>query len=249
MPLLIGQPKSAQSVYLWTKNAQFCLLCDDKTDAPFPLCHACELDLPWLGTQCQCCALPLPVDGVCPQCQQKPPAFERVIAPWRYDFPVDSLISRFKHQANWPFGRLLGERLAEHLRQQFAGGLAKPDVLLPVPLGRARLRERGFNQAELLARWLADALQIKSLPQALQRRRDTPSQQGLDAATRKRNLRGAFAFATGFEPRNLHIALVDDVLTTGATAEALAQLLQQNGAKRVDVYCLVRTPKVGGRMP
>jgi len=249
MPPLIGQPKSTQSVYLWTKNIQFCLLCDEKSDASFPLCHACELDLPWLRTQCQCCALPLPVDGICAQCQQKSPAFERVIAPWRYDFPLDSLISRFKHQANGPFGHLLGERLGEHLRQQFASGLRKPAFLLPVPLAKGRLRERGFNQAVLLSHWLEAALPIKSLPQALQRLRDTPSQQGLDAATRRRNLRGAFALCDGFNPRNLHLALVDDVLTTGATAQALAQLLRQNGAKRVDVYCLARTPKAGGRMP
>jgi len=249
MPFFSGQPKSAQSVYLWTKNKQSCLICDESTDAACPLCHACELDLPWLGAQCQRCALPLPVDGICPACQHKLPAFERVIAPWRYDFPLDSLISRFKHQANGAFGRLLGEHLADYLKQQFAAGLRKPDLLLPVPLGKGRLRERGFNQAQLLARWLSDVLQIPSLPKALQRTRDTPAQQGLDAATRKRNLRGAFALATDFLPDGRHIALVDDVLTTGATAQALAQLLCKNGAAHVDIYCLARTPNADGKMP
>jgi len=135
----------SQSVYLWTKNSQSCLICDAKTEAASALCHACELDLPWLGAQCQRCALPLPIDGICPQCQHKLPAFEQVIAPWRYEFPLDSLISRFKHQANWPFGRLLGERFAEYLNQQFATGLPKPELLLAVPLSQHRLRERGFN--------------------------------------------------------------------------------------------------------
>jgi len=248
MPLLTSQPKYAPPVYLWTKNKQTCLLCDATTDGSCPLCHACELDLPWLGTQCQCCALPLPTDGLCPQCQQKPPAFSQVIAPWRYDFPLSSVISRFKHQANWPFGHLLGQRLAEHLRQQFAADLTQPQLLLAVPLSKRRLRERGFNQADLLARWLSAALQIPYLQNALQRLRDTPAQQGLKAAHRRRNLRGAFALAADFSVRGRHLALVDDVLTTGATAAELAQLLRKNGASKVDVYCLARTPKADGRM-
>jgi len=249
MPLFSCQPKDAQTVYQWTKNKQFCLLCDEYTDTPLALCHDCNEDLPWLGTQCQRCALPLPMDGVCPDCQQKPPAFYRVIAPWRYQFPVDSLISRFKHQAHWPFGHLLSERLGQYLHQQFAAGLARPQLLLAVPLSKQRLRERGFNQAALIAGGLAEMLQITYLAGALQRPRDTPPQQGLAAAQRRRNLRGAFALSSGFSPSHRHIALVDDVLTTGATAQALAQLLRKNGAKRVDIYCLARTPKAGSRMP
>jgi len=168
--------------------------------------------------------------------------FARVEAPWRYAFPVDALITRFKHQGAWPLGRLLGELLAEHLRHAHLEGLPRPDLLLPVPLAGPRLRQRGFNQAALLARWLGAALHIPVHDDLLQRPRDTTAQQQLDAAARRRNLRSAFALADPRAVAGRHLALVDDVLTTGATAEALASLLRKAGATRVDVYCLARTP-------
>ena len=165
--------------------------------------------------------------------------------PWRYAFPIDSLITRFKHQAKWPLGRLLGELLSHHLRHAFDDGLSKPALLLPVPLADKRQRQRGFNQAGLLAQWLSHQLQTPLQPHWLLRTIDTPAQQQLDAATRKRNLRKAFALAADSQVKDLHVALVDDVLTTGATAESLARLLKKAGAARVDVYCLARTPKPG----
>jgi len=165
--------------------------------------------------------------------------------PWRFAFPVDALITRFKHQARWPFGRLLGERLGLHLQHAFTDGLPQPDLLVPVPLARRRLRQRGFNQAQMLAQWLGGALKLPVDEHLLERVVDTPPQQQLDAATRRRNLRQAFCLAPGTVIKGRHLALIDDVLTTGATAEALARLLKRAGAVRVDVYCLARTPKPG----
>ncbi|MDR6961132.1 ComF family protein [Pseudomonas brassicacearum] len=238
------QPRYDGPVYIWLKNKQSCLLCGEPTDTPQPICTPCESELPWLADQCGVCALPLPMAGLrCGQCAAQPPAFERVLAPWAYDFPVDSLITRFKHQAKWPFGRLMGELLAQSLQHHFDEGLERPDALVPVPLALRRLRQRGFNQATLLARWLSGPLQIPCEENLLRRIQDTPAQQALDAQARRRNLRQAFALSPGASLRNRHLALVDDVLTTGATAEALARLLLDAGAARVDVYCLARTPK------
>ncbi|MDO7896467.1 ComF family protein [Pseudomonas citrulli] len=238
------QPRYEGPVYIWSKNKQTCLLCGDTTDTPQPICTPCEADLPWLGDQCSVCALPLPMAGLrCGQCAARSPAFERVVAPWAYDFPVDSLITRFKHQAKWPLGRLMGELLAQSLQHQFDEGLERPDALLPVPLAARRLRQRGFNQAALLARWLGQPLGLACEERLVQRIHDTPAQQALDAPARRRNLHQAFALAPGATLRNRHLALVDDVLTTGATAQALARLLLDAGAARVDVYCLARTPK------
>jgi ComF family protein len=168
-----------------------------------------------------------------------------VIAPWRYDFPVDSLISRFKHHEKWPFGRLMAELLGQFLHYRFDEGLPRPDCLLPVPLSRRRLRQRGFNQAGMLAQWLGASLQLVVQPKLLLRTQDTPAQQGLDARARQRNLRQAFALADQAQVAGRHLALVDDVLTTGATAQALARLLINAGARRVDIYCLARTPSPG----
>lgn len=250
------QPENRKPVYIWLKNTQTCLLCDEPSDTPLPLCSDCEAELPWLGTHCAVCALPLPSPGpsspgpsspelICGECLQRPPAFAQVQAPWRYAFPLDALITRFKHQAKWPLGRLLAALLARHLQQAFDEGLAQPDCLLPVPLARRRLRQRGFNQAAMLARWLGQGLHLKVDEQLLQRTQDTPAQQQLTAAARRRNLRQAFALLPGAEVENRHLALVDDVLTTGATAQSLARLLINAGAARVDVYCLARTPKPG----
>lgn len=137
----------------WLLPPPACLLCAARSDQPpRPLCRACAADLPWSRQQCRRCALPLPLDGqVCGECLRRPPAYEQAIAPWRYAFPLDSLINRFKHQAAWPLGRLLGELLAEHLRQRYAEGLPRPARLLPVPLAPRRERRRGFNQAQQLA--------------------------------------------------------------------------------------------------
>ena len=240
------QPGQRRPVYNWLKNKQTCTLCDEPADTAHGLCSSCETELPWLGGHCLICALPLPASGLtCGGCLQRQPSFDRVEAPWRYAFPVDSLISRFKHQAKWPLGRLLGELLSQHLRHAFDEGLARPDLLLPVPLADRRLRRRGFNQAAMLAQWLSQQLQLPLQAQWLRRIADTQAQQQLDAAARRRNLRRAFALSPASRVTGLHLALVDDVLTTGATAENLARLLKRAGAARVDVYCLARTPKPG----
>ncbi|WP_044871190.1 ComF family protein [Pseudomonas sp. LFM046] len=229
----------------WLCHVPTCLLCR-APGGDLSICASCEAELPWLGGHCSICALPLVTHGLpCGDCLKRPPPFQRVEAPWRYAFPVDSLITRFKHQSHWPLGRLLGELLTRHLEHGFSEGLPRPAALLPVPLAAPRLRQRGFNQALMLARWLGDELDIPLRSDWLKRIEDGPPQQGLDAAARRRNLRRAFALAPGVDVRGQHLALVDDVLTTGTTAAALARLLVRAGAERVDVYCLARTPRPG----
>ncbi|WP_028619916.1 ComF family protein [Pseudomonas sp. Ant30-3] len=240
------QPRYEGPVYIWLKNKQHCSLCGEVADDATPICMACETDLPWLGEHCRTCALPLPSAGLtCGQCLKQPPAFEQVAVPWTYSFPLDSLITRFKHSARWPYGRLLGNLLAQFLRHRFGEDMDRPDAMLPVPMAAKRLRKRGFNQAAMLARWLSEGLDISCDDKILLRVQDTSAQQDLNAEARKKNLRNAFALAPDARVAGLHLALVDDVLTTGATAHALARLLMDAGAARVDVYCLARTPKPG----
>lgn len=118
-------------------------------------------------------------------------------------------------------------------------------MLLPVPLANKRLRQRGFNQAAMLARWLSQSLDLPCEERVLRRIKDTDAQQNLDAKARKGNLRNAFSLIPDSDVKGRHLALIDDVLTTGATAQAIARLLMNAGAARVDVYCLARTPKPG----
>ncbi|WP_110971501.1 ComF family protein [Pseudomonas huaxiensis] len=240
------QPHQEASVYICTNNNQPCLLCDEASEQPHPICVPCESELPWLDEHCRICALPLPMRGLlCGQCARRRPAFQQVEAPWHYGFPVDALITRFKHQRQWPLGRLLAQMLGNWLSHRFDEDLPRPDLLLPVPMATRRLRQRGYNQAQMLAEWISGQLKIPCNAQLLERLRDTPAQQDLNARARKRNLTGAFALAASENILGRHLALVDDVLTTGATAQALARLLRDAGAKRVDVYCLTRTPRPG----
>lgn len=240
------QPWLKALVYKCTNIDHHCLLCGASAQQRHPICMACEEELPWLNEYCMQCALPLPMAGLtCAQCSRRPPAFEQVVAPWYYSFPVDTLISRFKHNRQWPLGRLMAEMLSLDLRHRFTDGLAKPSLLLPVPLAKRRQRERGFNQAGMLARWLSKALAIDCNERWLQRTRETPAQQSLNAKARRRNLQQAFAVVDQGALHGLHVAVVDDVLTTGATAQSIATLLRGAGARRVDVYCLARTAKPG----
>jgi ComF family protein len=240
------QPHNNTQVYIWLKNVQTCLLCDEPTDSANPICTPCESELPWLIDQCERCALPMPISGLtCAQCTRQSPAFSDVIVPWQYDFPIDALVTRFKHQGKWPLGRLLAELLAQNLQHRFEDGLPRPDALIPVPLSNKRMRQRGYNQAAMIAHWLGAALKLAVNERLIKRTKDTPAQQGLDARARKRNLRDAFVLTEPASVAGLHIALIDDVLTTGSTADALARLLIQAGARKVDVYCLARTPKPG----
>lgn len=240
------QLKFIAGVYSELLQPDHCLLClaslQQQTQA---ICTGCLEDLPWLLHSCQSCALPLPAgQKICAQCQQSPPAFSRAHCAWRYAMPVNALVAGFKYTKQWPAGRLLSELLAKDLQhQQSEQQLTLADALIPVPLSAKRLRQRGYNQSLMIARWLADSLKLPVLHNAVRRIRHTRIQQGLDAKQRQSNMQGAFAVKKPQQIAGLHLALVDDVLTTGATCNALARVLRAAGARQVDVYCLARTPR------
>jgi ComF family protein len=205
---------------------QRCLLCQS---ADGPLCEACRADLPWLpAARCPVCALPTPGGDTCGHCLKDAPAFDRTHAPFAYAFPVDALIQRLKYAETLVIAPLLGSLLAERVEHA-------PDAWLPMPLHARRLKERGFNQAVEIARELSRRSGIAMQPGWATRQRDTPPQAGLRREARRKNLRGAFACRP--EVRGLHIGIVDDVMTTGSTLNALAETLKQAGA--TEVSCLV----------
>ncbi len=221
-----------------------CLLCGQRADGR-DLCLGCAGDLQLNRPCCARCALPLACgDGhaLCGECLRRPPPFERAWVPFRYAHPLDLLETRFKFGADLAAGRVLAELLIERAG---ADPPPRPELVLPVPLHPGRLRSRGYNQALELARPLARALRLPLHRELLRRLRATPAQTGLDAQARRRNLRGAFAVAGTLElPR--HVALVDDVMTTGSTLAECAQTLRRAGVARVDVWALARAPKSAG---
>lgn len=228
----------------WLTYPTHCLLCLTTTQKnSTAICEACKNDLPLINQGCQCCNLPLPYNGVCGQCLQNPPIFSQAITPYRYDFPIAQLINLFKHQKQWPMGYLLSQLLSQHLSDRYLRGLTKPNYLISVPLAKKRLRQRGFNQTEMMVKWLAKELQLDYQTNLIKRTINTPSQQQLSAKERAKNLANAFVFVPKVKLTNHHIAIVDDVITTGATVNTLAKLLYQHGAKQVDIYAIARTPQ------
>ncbi len=216
---------------LWPRH---CLVCGEACPAE-SLCPACRRALPWNRSACQRCALPLPVSvAACGHCLRRPPPLTVVHAAFRYEIPLDRLLPRLKFHDDLAAGRLLGGLMAEAL-----AGTERPDALIPVPLHRRRLRSRGFDQTLELAVPLAHALRLPLMDDILMRMRETAPQSRLDAAARRRNLRRAFAVREG-GVLPTHVALVDDVMTTGATLHAAADALLRAGVKRVDAWVCAR---------
>lgn len=216
---------------LWPRH---CLVCGEACTAE-GLCPACRRALPWNRSACQRCALPLPVPvAACGYCLRRPPPLTVVHAAFRYEMPLDRLLPRLKFHDDLAAGRLLGGLMAEALV-----GAERPDALIPLPLHRRRLRSRGFDQTLELAVPLARGLRLPLMDDILMRMRETAPQSRLDAAARRRNLRRAFAVREGVVLPT-HVALVDDVMTTGATLHAAADALLRAGVTRVDAWVCAR---------
>jgi ComF family protein len=214
--------------------------------APLGLCAPCRAALvPLAAPRCAACARHLDAHAVpqgyrCRACLAHPPAYDRLLAAWSYEPPLDAVVHGLK------FGRLdyLGGHLAEALAAALAGELAGAELVVPVPLHWRRRLARGYNQAERIARPLAALLGLPYRP-LLRRRRLTPPQTTLDRAARLANLRGAFALrgagaVTAVAGRR--VLLIDDVATTGATLEAAAAALERGGAETVVAVVAARTP-------
>ncbi len=207
------------------------------------LCEACTLRYAAPHARCRRCAIGVPEGvAVCGACLTLPPPFDAAIAAVDYAYPWDELVRRFKFDAALDLADPLAQRLLDAVRRSDA---PLPDWLLPVPLAAGRLRERGYNQAWELARRVARGLPCTTDPKMLLRMKDTPHQVALPPGRRAANVRGAFAL----EPRRRNelqgrsVAVLDDVMTTGATASEIALTLLQAGARSVQVWVLARTPR------
>jgi ComF family protein len=216
----------------------WCVLCNDRAESGLDLCHPCRATLPWMGSSCRHCALPLPVPdpGCCGACLAGPP-FARAIAGWHYAAPVAGMIQRIKFEGQLNEATVLATLLAEALRAQYQTE-PLPELIVPVPLHWRRLLRRGHNQAGVVASVLGRMLDLPVAYGHMQRRRHTPPQTGRSRTARQRNLAGAFAARRAVPAR---IALVDDVMTTGATLKALAGAARRAGASDVHVWLLART--------
>jgi ComF family protein len=215
-----------------------CLFCGAGASAG-GVCIPCRADLPgWRVQRCPVCAIATPQGEVCGQCLRSPPAFARTVVAASYAFPLDAAVARLK------YGRDLGlaAGLADLLREAVHGETL-PALMIPMPLSAARMRERGFNQAAELARPVAARLGACMLPDAARRTRDAAPQASLPLAAREKNVRGAFECDRHLDA--MEVAIVDDVMTTGASLDELARTLRSAGAARVVCWVLARTERAG----
>lgn len=243
------------SAWRWAPWRLRCLGCGEPGADGRDLCRTCDSALPRIRVACTTCGLPLraaaaagtgidapaavPGGRCCDACNVAPPPIAHVLAPFLYAAPFDRWLPRFKFHHDLAAGRLLAELMSDACAHA-----PRPQALVPVPLHQARLRSRGYDQALELATPLSRALSLPLRTGLLQRVRATSAQSSLQARDRHRNLEGAFAVVDGAEKHKLpaHVALVDDVMTTGATLHAAARALLEAGVARVDAWACARVP-------
>lgn len=210
-----------------------CFLCGSA--AAEDLCAPCWNSLPYPSPQhCPICALPTEEDRVCGACLAHPPAFDRTLAAVNYAFPIDALLHSLKYRTNLALAPVLADLLLAQIDKAVL-----PDFIIPMPLHRVRLRERGFNQAMEIGRQISKKLGVPLLPALCRRVRDTASQTGLPWKERGKNIQDAFDCEGKLNGKR--IAIVDDVMTTGATLNELARILRKCGAVHISAWVVART--------
>lgn len=213
-----------------------CFLCHGAAQKGL-LCNGCDADLPRLSADgCPRCALP--TAGPCGRCLARPPQFDATVAALAYAFPADVLVHALKFRGELAVAPLLAQLLAQRTT-----AAERPDCLVAVPISERRLRERGYNQALEIARHLARATGVPLTAQLCRRTRDTLPQTDLPWGERAANVRGAFV--AGSSALGVRIAVVDDVMTTGATLNEIAATLKRAGAQSVQNWVVARTPEPG----
>ena len=239
---LPGRLQAAVQAAMQCALPQACVLCAAASGNAI-ICDACAARMPAIGDACPRCALASPGNATCGACLSKAPPFDATIAAWRYAFPADRLLQAFKYAGALALAEPLAHAVADAVRVRNA---PLPDCLVAMPLAPRRQRERGFNHAHEIARRLSTYVAIP-LVRGLRRPRDAPPQAGLTLRERARNVRDAFEAPADLA--GCTVAIVDDVMTTGATLGAAALALRKAKALRVEAWVVARTPPPASRFP
>ena len=214
-----------------------CVLCHQKSNNNFDLCHKCEHQMAINRQACQCCAIPIEGTAlVCGKCQQHPPFFQQSFIPFIYQDPIRHLILQLKFHEKLYAAKILGHLLATQIKQN---NKALPELIIPVPLHPTRQKQRGFNQTIEISRFLSHKLNIQMDNSIIIKEIHTQPQIDLSRIEREKNL--ANVFSVKKTPVAQHIAIVDDVVTTGHTVNQIAKLLQSTGVEKIDVWAIART--------
>jgi len=234
-------------IYNWLKNnlsrlfSKHCLLCLSPTTNTHLFCSNCESDLPENLNFCILCATPFPQSNmsealICGKCQKTPPFYTTSLIPNLYVSPLKELIGQLKFHGNLYYAPLLAQLFINSTKHRKNN---PPECIIPVPLHQQRLQERGFNQALELAQIISSRLKIPLDYSLCRRNKATPFQSGLSAKQRKQNLKNAFSLTKTHNYK--HVAIFDDVVTTGTTVNELAKQLKKSGVEIIEVWAIART--------
>ncbi|MFT5692585.1 MAG: ComF family protein [Oceanicoccus sp.] len=220
-----------------------CILCYSASQLTLDMCKSCELSLPILGACCESCALPISDISAryCGGCLQSPPPYSRTEACWVYDVPVAQLIAAYKYRHKLSYGHTLSIIAARKFASTYEQ-IAKPTLIAAVPLHWYRHLRRGFNQSDLLAKYFSKYFQIPLFTN-IKRVKATETQLSLSAKERQTNLKNAFLISRPEYVTGQVVAVIDDVMTTGATARAVSETFLKAGAREVHIWVLARTPR------
>ena len=228
-----------------------CLLCAQKTDFKSIICENCRRRLPVNEPACSRCGVPVitlldsDTETICEDCFKEPPPFLSCFSPFLYQFPLNQLVSQMKYNSRPQLCKLLGQLLAERLQANFAAQQPWPELLIPIPMHPTKQRQRGYNQSIYLAQVIGRSLKIPVAINGLKKIKLTEAQNSLDRSNRLRNLSNSLVVNPRFKNKLAHmghVAIVDDVITTGATMYEASSILQALGIPRVDIWALARTP-------
>jgi len=221
-------------------NINTCISCLAKISVNNVLCNDCSNKLPLITTQCTQCAIPIQTKVAaikCAKCIHNPPFFDITIAPYRYQKPITNIIGQLKFKNKLSYASTLGKLLLPFILQTYTTD-SLPSILIPIPLHKTRIQNRGYNQSYLISKYLSKKLNTPIQNNLVERIKNTKAQVGLSAIRRHTNLKEAFACQQkiGYS----HIAIIDDVITTGQTASQVAKILKKQGASRVDIWTPAR---------
>ncbi|WP_047553258.1 ComF family protein [Methylotenera sp. G11] len=213
---------------------QSCILCASHNGGSIGICHGCLNDMPWhTGAHCPQCAM-LSNGLLCGNCLNAPPHFDATHALLTYDYPLDRLLQHYKYRESLHLANTFAELWVNKMHPQSA-----IDLIIPMPMHATRLKQRGFNQALEIAKVISKKTRTALDYQACQRSKLTPPQASLPLKDRIKNIRGVFNCEKNLH--GLNIALVDDVMTSGASLNELAKTLKQAGAAHVECWVIART--------
>ncbi|MDF3054470.1 MAG: hypothetical protein K0Q74_377 [Gammaproteobacteria bacterium] len=202
-------------------------------------CQSCESELPWLKQTCKRCGYTLSINAQnCGACLKNSPPYDHTVALFRYEPPIDHVLLSVKFRKHLAYAHMLGEIMTRKIQTEYLDKTL-PTLILPVPLHQKRLKERGYNQALEIVRPIARHLNIPLSLHDCVRTMETQPQAMVSANQRKQNVRKAFTLVGKIQAK--HVAIFDDVVTTGSTVAEITQILKKNGVEKVDVWCCART--------